>query len=189
MKQKIAVAGDVGSFSEEAGLLYAKNKGIDPEFVYGIDVEGVLSRLQKNEVDLGIFPVVNSQGGLVKMAFDSMGKYLFNTIDKINFDVHLSLMVKSGVDKDDIKKIVSHRQPILQSKQYLKREFPQAEIIEWEDTARAAKDLANGTLSEDAAVIAPARSAEIYNLKILQENIQDVNPNITIFIVVEKYEK
>ena len=189
IKTKIAVSGQEGSFSEEAGYLYAQKKKIKPEIICATDVEGVLSLLTEGKVDMGFFPVVNSRGGLVDMAFASMGKYLFKVVDNFPFEVHQCLLVRRGLGKGDIKKITTHQQAIAQCQRYIKKEFPQAELIEWKDTAKAAKDLAAGILTDDCAVIAPARAGEIYNLQILEQNIQDVNPNITTFIAVERYDK
>ena len=137
-------------------------------------------------IDIGIFPVVNSRGGLVRPAFDAMGNYIFRVIDELWMEVHQCIMVLPDINKEDIKKITTHSQAIMQCERYIRREFPNAELVEWEDTAKAAKDLSEGNISADSAVIAPARSAQIYNLKIVDKGIQDNHPNLTTFIVVEK---
>lgn len=187
MKTKIGVSGDAGSFSEEAGLIYAQREGIEPEIIYAIDMEGVLSRLDKKEIEIGIFPVVNSRGGLVQTAFEAMGKHLFTLDGELWLEVHQCLMVLPGTKKEQIKKVTTHPQAISQCERYLRRELPTAKLIEWKDTAKAAKDLSTGILSSDTAVIAPARSAQIYNLEILDKGIQDNHPNLTTFIIVKKY--
>ncbi len=187
MSKIIAVSGDSGSFSEEAGLLYAQRQGWDnPEIIFAIDMDGVLKAVNDGLVDYGIFPVVNSRGGLVQTAFEAMGKYLFNMVDELWFEVYQCIMVLPGVNKADIKQIATHPQAIAQCERYIKREFPNAKLIDWEDTAKAAKDLAGSILSNDTAIIAPARSAQIYNLELLDRGIQDNHPNLTTFIVVKK---
>ena len=186
MSKTIAVSGDAGSFSEEAGLLYAQREGIDPEIIYAIDMEGVLEKVAKGEAEFGIFPVVNSRGGLVETAFEAMGRHLFAMKDEVWMEVHQCLMALPSVKKEDIKKIATHPQAISQCERYIKREYPQAELVDWEDTAKAAKDLVEGILTKDTAVIAPARSAQIYNLELLAKGIQDAHPNLTTFIAVKK---
>lgn len=185
-KIRIAVSGDAGSFSEEAGLLYAQRNGINAQIIFKTDMEGVLAALDKKQADVGIFPVVNSRGGLVQTAFEAMGKHLFKYTDELWLEVYQCLMVKPGVTKKQIKKIASHPQALSQCERYLRKEFPNAQLIEWEDTAKAAHDLAKGIIKKDTAVIAPARSAQIYNLKLLAKGIQDNHPNLTTFIVVTK---
>lgn len=183
---KLAVSGDRGSFSEEAGLLYSQRVGREAELFFATDMEGVLSRVEKGEADQGIFPVVNSRGGLVHTAFKAMGKHLFELVDEVWFDVHQCLMTLPDLDRSGIRKIVSHPQAIAQCERYLAREFENIPLEEWDDTAKAAKDLAEGILPPNAAVIAPARSAQIYNLKMIASGIQDNHPNLTTFIVVKK---
>jgi prephenate dehydratase len=180
------VSGDVGSFSEEAALVYAKREGITPSLVYLIDMEGVLAAIENGELDLGILPVVNLTGGLVKPAFQAMGKHLFKPIDELWLQVQQCLLVLPGTKFHQISKIVSHPQPLAQCKHYLQKEFKNIELKEWCDTAKAAKDLAAGTLEAGSAVIAPEHCAEIYGLEVMAKNIQDCDPNLTAFIVVKK---
>ncbi len=183
-KTTLAVAGDQGSFSEEAGLMYAGRVGMDPEMVFAIDMEGTLSAVENGKAEFGIFPVVNSRGGLVQTAFEAMGNHLFTLVDEVWLDVHQCLLTLPGVGKSDITEIVSHPQALSQCERHLAKEFPNIKLREWEDTAKAAKDLAVGILPKTAAVIAPARSAAIYGLTILEKAIQDYKPNLTTFIVV-----
>ena len=53
------------------------------------------------------------------------------------------------------------------------------------DTAGSAKDLAEGN-DKSIAAIASALSAKIYNLKILEKNIEDEKGNVTRFLVMGK---
>lgn len=185
-KNVIAVSGDAGSFSEEAGLLYSQRNGLNADLFYATDMEGVLQAIDKKIANYGIFPVVNSRGGLVQPAFKAMGKHIFKYIDELWLEVYQCLIIKPGVKKSQIKKIATHSQALAQCERYIRKNFPNAQLIEWEDTAKAAYDLAKGILKKDTAVIAPARAAQIYKLKLLEKGIQDNHPNLTTFIVVTK---
>ena len=186
-KINIAVAGDRGSFSEEAALLYGQRMDIKSDLIFAIDMERVLSRVEKGKADLGIFPVVNSRGGLVQTAFEAMGRHLFELVDEIWLDVRQCLIAKPGLKKSQIKKIVSHPQALSQCERYLAKEFSGIPLQEWEDTAKAARDLAQGVLQPETAIIAPARCAKFYNLRVLERSIEDNHPNLTTFIVVKKH--
>ena len=59
-------------------------------------------------------------------------------------------------------------------------------LLIWGDTAKAARDLAAGVLPHNAGVVASAQAAKSYGLQILKRGIQDIQPNITRFIVVKK---
>lgn len=183
-KQLIGVSGDEGSFSEVAGLQYAKQQEINPSIQYLTDMEGVLAALDAKKIDIGVFPVINFRGGLVKPAFEAMGKYSFTLIDEVWLDVHQCLLIRPGTKAHLVKKIVSHPQALAQCKNYLHKNFKQAELVEWIDTAKAAKDLAENKWDEYTAVIAPEQSASLYHLEVFAKNIQDEHPNITVFVVV-----
>lgn len=185
----LAVSGAAGSFSEEAGLLYAQRIGKEADMTFSLDMHGVLTDVSEQKVTTGIFPVVNSRGGLVRSAFEAMGEFRFRVIDEVWFEVFQCIMVQPGTNKEQITQIVSHPQALAQCERYLRREFPEVRLVEWQDTAKAAKDLSEGTLDQaTTAVIAPSRSAQIYQLHLLDRGIQDNHPNVTTFIVVEAYD-
>ena len=189
MNKKIimGVSGDVGSFSEEAAIRYAARENKVIQLNYLMDMDGVLSALDTEKIDLGIFPVVNIHGGLVKPAFEAMGKYSFKLIDELWLDVKQCLLALPGTNFNDIKAVASHPQGYAQCKNYLKNKLTNAEFIPWIDTAKAAKDLREGKLSVTTAVIAPESSAAIYQLEVMDKNIQDQQPNLTAFIIVKRY--
>lgn len=185
----MGVSGLAGSFSEEAALRYAERANLTLQLAYLTDMEGVLSALVQKKIDRGIFPVVNLHGGLVKPAFEAMGKYSFVPIDELWLDVKQCLLAMPGTKLNQIKKIISHPQAFAQCKHYLENEMGHAELIPWIDTAKAAKDLSDKIVSNNmTAVIAPERSAEIYHLEVLAKNIQDHIPNLTAFIITKRHE-
>lgn len=184
---KIGVSGGVGSFSEEAANYYCqKNKIKDYKIEYLISVEKVLTALDKEEIAKGIFPIENSNGGIVYEAVYAMAKHLFKIENFFEIDIKHCLLVRPGVNPADIKKIVSHQQALKQCRMYLKRKWPEVELEEYSDTAEAAKDLSQGELSASAAVIAPKICASLYKLEILEESIQDLKFNFTTFIAAVK---
>src|SRR3990167_10139690 len=116
----LGVSGDVGSFCEAAGFEYAKKNNLKVELVYLMDMEGVLAAIDAQQIEMGIFPVVNFRGGIVKPAFEAMGKYSFRPIDDIWLNVQQCLLVRSDTKLSTIKKIVSHPQALAQCQNYLK---------------------------------------------------------------------
>ncbi|MCP4474920.1 MAG: chorismate mutase [Gammaproteobacteria bacterium] len=184
-KQRLGVSGEIGSFSEEAGLQYAARENIAVTIEYLVDMEGVLTALNQSRVDRAIFPVVNLHGGLVDMAFEAMGRHLFQPLDKLWLQVNHYLMVRPQVQRQQIEKIVSHPQALAQCRNYLNASFAGVEQLVWQDTAKAARALAQGELAPLSAVIAPRRCSEIYDLEIIASDIQDSDPNLTAFIIVE----
>ena len=184
---KIGVMGAKGSFSEEAGRTYARKNNIkkfDVDFL--ITAERVLSCLEDGTIDVGVFPIENSNGGIVIEAVYAMARHRFDINQMFEIEVDHNLLVKKGTTSDKVKTIVSHDQAIKQCRMYLKRIWPKVKIKEYADTAKAAEDLASGKLPPSTAVIASRRAAEVYGLDILEESIQDLKFNYTSFVAAVK---
>lgn len=189
MTTLIGVMGAHGSFSEMAGELYIKqNKLESTEVLPLVTAQIVLDELEKGAINKGIFPIENSNGGIVLEAVHAMASHRFVIESMFEMDVHHHLLVRPGTTSSHITNITSHDQALKQCRMYLKRAWSDVDINEYKDTAAAAKALANGELSDTTAVIAPRRAAEIYGLEILEESIQDLKFNYTTFVVATKLE-
>ncbi|MCK5459518.1 prephenate dehydratase [Candidatus Parcubacteria bacterium] len=186
-KIKIGVSGNRGSFSEEAANYYCAKNGIkDYKLKYLINVASVLRALNKSEIAKGVFPIENSNGGIVYEAVYAMSDYNFKIENIFEIDIQHCLLAIKGIKTSEIKKIVSHPQALKQCRMYLKRKWSGAELQEYSDTASAAKDISAGVLSKDCAAIAPKICASLYGLDILEQGIQDLKFNFTTFITAIK---
>ncbi len=186
---KVGVMGGVGSFSEQAGNRYLVEEGIEGgEVLPLISAENVLSALEAGTIDRGIFPIENSNGGIVIEAVHAMAAHRVKIERMFEMDVHHMLLGKPGKKMAEIKAISSHDQALKQCRMYLKREWPSAELIPYKDTAQAAADLAVGILPDETAVIAPRSCARLYDLEILAESIQDLKFSYTVFLVAVRVE-
>lgn len=184
---KIGICGARGSFSEEAGVAYATKNGLKRYSLLPlVTAERVLSALEGGEIDVGVFPIENSNGGIVIETVHAMAKHRFSIQKIFEIDVHHNLLVKKGVTAEKIKTITSHDQAIKQCRMYLKRRWGKVKLKEYADTAQAAGDLAQGKLPASTAVIASRAAAKLYKLDILEESIQDLKFNYTSFIAAKK---
>lgn len=185
--QIIGISGARGSFSEEAARTYAHKIGLKShKLAYLVSVENVLQALEDGAVTLGVFPIENSNGGIVIEAVHAMSKHNFHIKKLFEIDIHMNLLVKKGTKPQQIRKIVSHDQALKQCRFYLKRRWPKVRIEEYPDTAKAAADLATGVLPPSVAVIASRAAAKVYKLELLEESIQDLKFNFTSFIAAVK---
>ncbi len=187
LDMKIGVMGAKGSFSEQAGELYRKQHGdAADEIMPLVTAEAVLTAVEDGSIERGIFPIENSNGGIVIEAVHAMAKHRFAIERMFELDVHHMLLIKPGVTASHIMTISSHDQALKQCRMYVKRMWPTAEIVPYADTAKAAADLASGALADTTAVIAPRQCAALYGLEILEESIQDLKFNYTAFVVATK---
>jgi len=184
---KIGVMGAHGSFSEQAGERYLREQcNSEGEILPLISAENVLTALEVGEIERGIFPIENSNGGIVIEAVHAMAAHRFLVERMFEIDVHHMLLVKPGITASHITTISSHDQALKQCRMYLKRAWGKADIEPYADTAKAAEDLSNGTLPDTTAVIAPRGCATLYGLDILEESIQDLKYNYTTFVVATR---
>ncbi|MEK7100860.1 MAG: prephenate dehydratase domain-containing protein [Patescibacteria group bacterium] len=183
---KIGIMGAEGSFSEEAARKYIETERVsDAELVFLVSAERVLTALEDGSIDTGIFPIENSNGGIVIEAVHAMAKHRFQVEKMFEIDVHQNLLVVPGTNPEQITAITSHDQALKQCRMYLKRKWPGVDLSEYEDTAKAAADLRAGVLPPTTAVIASRRAAELYELDILEASIQDLKFNYTSFVVAK----
>jgi prephenate dehydratase len=184
---KVGVMGARGSFSEKAGELYIQQHGEKESVIVPlINAESVLQSVENGAVDKGIFPIENSNGGIVIEAVHAMAKHCFSIERMFELDVHHMLLVRKGITSSHITTISSHDQALKQCRMYLKRVWGEADIVPYADTAQAAQDLSEGILPDTTAVIAPRGCAALYDLDILEESIQDLKFNYTTFVVATK---
>src|SRR5665213_1971339 len=128
----IGVSGMPGSFSEEAGRTYAHKIGLKTyKMAYLMTVENVLSALEAGDISLAIFPIENSNGGIVIETVYATAKHNFHLKKMFEIDVHMNLLVKKGTKTTAIKKVVSHDQALKQCRMYLKRKWPHLKVEEY----------------------------------------------------------
>ena len=183
----IGIQGIEGSFSEEAAKSYCQKFGItDFELEYLISSMNVLDGLTKKTIDTGIFAMENAQGGVVIESVEALAKNQCKIIDMFYVEISQNLLAKDHISLGDIEEIHSHEQASKQCKDYLAEKFWSKKLVEHEDTAKAAQDLAEGKLSDNVGVIASKNSAEKYGLNILQNDVHDLKKNLTLFLAVER---
>jgi prephenate dehydratase len=184
----LALLGARGSFSEKAGEQYVVQSHItDAKILPLTTAEAVLTAVESGACNKGIFPIENSNGGIVIEAVHAMAKHRFVIEEMFELDVHHTLLVKPGMIASHITSICSHDQALKQCRMYIKRVWPNADVVPYADTAKAAADLSSGILPDTTAVIAPRGCATLYDLDILEESIQDLKFNYTTFVVASKF--
>jgi prephenate dehydratase len=91
------------------------------------------------------------------------------------------LLVRPGMQADDVKVLLSHPQALGQCRRFVERCFPRAEVVAALSTAAAVEEM---MARENAAAIATRRAAELYGAEILARDIQDRSDNLTRFVVL-----
>lgn len=192
-KRKIVfgIQGGKGSFNEEAIIFYAKiNKIKNFKIKFLFTSEKVLKNLHEGNVDYGLFAIQNAVGGVVEESIQAMAKFRFKIINEFQIVVSHFLMKRKDVSSSKIDTIVAHPQNFAQCKQTLANKYPKMLLISGQgnliDTAKIAEALAKDRLRKNVAVLGPKILAEINNLDIIDENLQDNKNNLTTFFLVAR---
>ena len=182
---KIAFLGPEASFTQLTATQLFPNDELIPK----TNILDCFLAVQNNEVDKAVVPLENSIEGTVSMTLD----YLYQTPEiKIEAEAVMPiahhLMIHPGQEnQDSIEKIYSHPQALAQSFHFLNKNYPDVPKQDFASTAAAAKRVSENPDRKIAAV-ANKFAAELYGLKILNENIHDVEENHTRFIIISKTE-
>ncbi len=177
---RVAFQGEIGAYSEEAALgLYP-----DAEVVPCPSFEEVFRAVEHGDVEAGVVPIENSLHGSVHANYDLLRDHRLVITAEIQLRIRHHVLAKHGVALAAIRRIHSHPQAIGQCRNYLRNSLPDAEIVPSYDTAGAAKRVAEGSESSEAA-IASKSAAEEYGLNILAAGIESNPNNYTRFLALE----
>lgn len=178
-RDTIGYAGTLGAFSNIASIqLFPDAKQIAyPGF------EDVFKAVINNEIRYGIIPFENSYTGEVGEVLDLLLEYDVHITQLFDLAIHQNLLGIKGAKVADIKQIYSKDQAISQCHQFLRGR--DIELIPYPNTALAAEYVAKQQDITKAA-IASKETAQLFDLEILEENIQNNQDNTTRFIVISK---
>ena len=178
---KIAHLGPTGTYSEAAALAYAQTKFADADFCLQpyLNITQTLNAVASGEVELGIVPVENSIEGSVTMTADTIWQ-LTATLQiqqAIVLPIHHAL-ISIAADLNQIETVYSHPQALSQCQEWLQQHLPQVSRISENSTTAALATLAD---RPQAAAISSVRAAQLYNLPVLVQRINDYADNQTKF--------
>ncbi|ADM08860.1 prephenate dehydratase [Parvularcula bermudensis HTCC2503] len=175
MKEKIAFQGEPGAFSEEAARKFLSQYDPLPCSSFA----EVFRAVEEGAALEALVPVENAIAGRVDDVYRLLPDMPFVIYAEHFLPVHMQLMTIPGRDENDLRIVRSHPMALGQCAQMIARRGLKAEVAM--DTAGAAKALA-ATREEGVAVIAPEAAAALYDLEIIERNVQDADKNVTRFL-------
>ncbi|MDQ3769236.1 MAG: prephenate dehydratase [Actinomycetota bacterium] len=178
MLLRVGYLGPRGTFSEQALELGAPEaQGVPLATVY----DAVMA-VQEGRVDRAVVPIENSLEGAVSATLDTLTgpADAVGIVGEAVLPVAHALLARPGVREADVRAVASHPQALAQCAESLRHRVPDAEIVPAASTAEAARRVAAS--GEPWAAIGPARTADIYDLAVLAEGIEDEPGNETRFV-------
>ena len=176
---KYAYLGPVGTFTEAALRTIT---GDSDQLIPCSNVTAALDLVRSGSADHALVPIENSVEGVVARTLDELasGEPLI-IVAEVLLPVTFALLVRD--EQAEIKRIATHPHAESQCRNYIAKNYPNAEIVTTNSTAAAAEALANGQF--DAAIGAEVAAAT-YGLKVLNKNIGDIESAVTRFVLVSK---
>ena len=110
-------------------------------------------------------------------------KYRLNITAEHFFPINHSLLVLPGTKLKDIKDVYSHTAALSQTNSFLRKNNLNENVMA--DTAGSAAFISR-TKDKTKAAIASKEAGKIYNLEVLNSDIQDEKENFTRFLVFQK---
>ena len=175
---KIAYQGVAGSYSESC----AKEKYPDCETIPCKTFDECFEKANNDKLVKAIIPESNKTTGNIGVEY-LIFKYRLNIFAEHFFPINHNLLGIPGSKLSDIKDVYSHAQALSQSSIFIKKNKLNENVRA--DTAGSAKYISEAK-DKSKGAISSKLSADIYNLQILNSNIQDEKENVTRFLIMQK---
>lgn len=156
-----------------------------PSIMYCNSFAAVFHAVESGLCRYGIVPLENSSAGSVTQIYNLMSEYKFSIVRSTRMQIEHSLLAKVGVELQNIKEIYSHPQAISQCSEFLESLGKSVKVTECENTAVAAKMVAESD-RDDVAALSGEICAAQYGLQVVKPYVQNTKNNYTRFICFSK---
>ena len=177
----VAIQGQAGSFHEQA---VQKWYGLSVDILPCTTFSDVFAAYSRGEVDAIVTAVENTVYGSINQVYQFIEDCEAPIIGEVKLPVTQLLIGHPGTRLADITEVYSHAVALAQCRTWLATNLPQAELIEFFDTAGAV-EYVKGTGEHCMVAIAGRQAATLYEMAVIHDNIQDTPDNITQFLVLE----
>jgi chorismate mutase/prephenate dehydratase len=174
---KVSYLGPEGTFTQTA--VY-KHFGHSVRGLPFSSIDEVFQEVECGAADFGVVPIENSTEGTVNHTLDM---FLISPL-KIGGEIELRIeqhLLGAMQSLDRIERICGHQQSLAQCRSWLRENMPHAELIGVSSNAAGARRARD---EKGTAAIGGEAAAEVYDLKVLVNNIEDRADNTTRFLVI-----
>ncbi len=174
---KVGFLGPEGTFTQTA--VY-KQFGHSVRALPYHTIDEVFQEVESGAADFGVVPIENSTEGSVNNTLDM---FLTSPL-KIGGEIELRIeqhLLGNEKGLDRIERICAHEQSLAQCRGWLREHLPHVELIGMSSNAAGARRARD---EDGTAAIGPDAAADVYDLEILVNNIEDRPDNATRFLVV-----
>lgn len=178
-KPVVSIQGGAGSFHHiAAGQVFGDFTLLErPAF------RDIFEDVTSGQAVFGLVAIENSIAGSLTYNYDLLGEFKLPIVGETYLRISHQLIALNGVDLGDLREVWSHPMAIQQAQIYLRT--LNVRIIEHEDTAGAVAAIKEGN-RRDVAAVASLKAAELYEMEVLEKNIETDPNNYTRFLLIAK---
>lgn len=178
---RVAIQGQAGSFHEQVAKQWYRDSA---EIVPCTTFSDVFAAYSNNEADAVVTAVENSIYGSINDVYSLIEACDAPIVGEVKLPIDQMLIALPGSKLSDITEVYSHPVALAQCRSWLQTHLPDAELIEFFDTAGAVEYIKSANQPHMAA-IAGAQAATLHGVPILKRSVQDSPHNITRFVILE----
>ena len=175
---RVVFQGAEGSYSQAAMQQYF---GEQVNSFHVDTFRDAMNAIEEGSADFAVLPIENSTAGIVNEIYDLLQEYENYIVGEQIIRIEHCLLAVPGTKMEDIQRVYSHPQSLMQSARYLADRGWQQ--ISMQNNAFAARKVAEERDSTQAA-IAGEHAGRIYGLEVLERGINHSDTNSTRFIIV-----
>lgn len=177
---RVSYLGPEGTFSWEVALSSQRYAGW--ELIPSQGIHEAMNMVFSGEASEAVVPIENSIEGSVRETLDCLA-FDFELMIRAEFFKNIEYVLAAGEEFNRSRRtvIASHAQALAQCRRKIREIFPEADLLETRSTAEA-MELAFSDPS--IAALGSKRAARIKKLAIIEENLCDVDLNVTRFVSV-----
>lgn len=177
--RKVAIQGGLGAYHGIAAENYFE--GEEVEIIPCLTFRDIFTSIKKDPKVIGIMAIENTIAGSLLPNHELLKENKLPIAGEYKLRISHCLAALPEENIHDIKEIASHPIALMQCTDFLDT-LPGVKVVEHEDTALAAKDIADSKMKGHAAICSE-RAAQIYGLNVLAKGIETNKHNFTRFLL------
>lgn len=177
--KRVAIQGGLGAYHGIAAENFFA--GEEVEIIPCVTFRDIFTAIKKDPNVIGIMAIENTIAGSLLQNYELLKEHKLHIAGEYKLRISHCLAALPDQTIHDIKEVQSHPIALMQCGSFLET-LPGVKVVEHEDTALAARDIAKNDLQGSAAICSE-RAAEIYGLKILARGIETNKHNFTRFLI------
>jgi prephenate dehydratase len=185
----VGIQGGLGSFNHMAADEWLPKYGFTQYELRCFDsTTALFHALRTGQVHFGQFAIFNSSAGFYSESLQAVSQNIFEVVAHYKIPIVHCLIHRLDIRRDQVVKIITHKEVLKQCKKQLALQYAGIEIVEGTgeltEPASVAAAIAAKRLEPHVATISCARLAKEYSLVVGDSGLQDIENNESTFLLV-----